>query len=216
VWLPHRVLPARWFRGRPLALEMLRAGHGTVYAQAGAEYGAWGKDKFLAVEAQARYAPRPRPSIYVWVLTGEQEGAPWDLGGRCRARDACGVQEAHARDGPRRGPARGREGGQGKERTEEEVILYSGCLLPARICISHIMFATNVYARLCSFLGGRQTRVVLCPLTETRTCDAPFSSTHSRSTSPLAVVYRACHEHVSVVAYVARPLHRTCLHRCEQ
>jgi endonuclease YncB( thermonuclease family) len=69
VWLPPRLLPARWFRGAPLALEMLRAGHGTVYAQAGAEYGAWGKDKFLAVEAQARCAPRPRPSICVWVLT---------------------------------------------------------------------------------------------------------------------------------------------------
>jgi endonuclease YncB( thermonuclease family) len=40
--------------GKPLALEMLRLGWATTYEQAGAEYGKWGKDEFLKVEAQAK------------------------------------------------------------------------------------------------------------------------------------------------------------------
>lgn len=35
---------------------MLKAGWATVYEQAGAAYGKWGKEHFLAVEAAAKYA----------------------------------------------------------------------------------------------------------------------------------------------------------------
>ena len=33
---------------------MLRAGWATTYEQAGAEYGKWGKDEFLRIEAEAK------------------------------------------------------------------------------------------------------------------------------------------------------------------
>jgi hypothetical protein len=34
---------------------MLKAGWVTTYEQAGAEYGEWGKDEFLRIEAEAKY-----------------------------------------------------------------------------------------------------------------------------------------------------------------
>ncbi|KAF8895191.1 hypothetical protein BD779DRAFT_1498029 [Infundibulicybe gibba] len=39
---------------RSLALEMIRAGCGTTYQQAGADYAPWGKDAFLRIEEEAR------------------------------------------------------------------------------------------------------------------------------------------------------------------
>jgi endonuclease YncB( thermonuclease family) len=55
-YLPPRFLPSRFFKGKPVAFEMLRAGHATTYEQAGAEYGPWGKAKFLRLEAIAKSA----------------------------------------------------------------------------------------------------------------------------------------------------------------
>jgi hypothetical protein len=54
VTLAPPFLPGWLATGRSLALEMLRAGVCTTYEQAGAEYGKYGKDEFLRVEAGAR------------------------------------------------------------------------------------------------------------------------------------------------------------------
>ncbi|KAI9451414.1 nuclease [Lactarius psammicola] len=43
---------------RNLPLEMVRAGWGVVYTGAGAEYGGWGQDAFLAAQAEAQAARR--------------------------------------------------------------------------------------------------------------------------------------------------------------
>lgn len=51
-------LPGTLFNGKNLALEMLKAGCGTIYEQAGAEYGKWGKETFQKVEAEAQAARR--------------------------------------------------------------------------------------------------------------------------------------------------------------
>jgi hypothetical protein len=48
-------LPGFLASGKSLSLEMLKAGWVTTYEQAGAEYGEWGKDEFLRVEAEAKY-----------------------------------------------------------------------------------------------------------------------------------------------------------------
>lgn len=48
-------LPGSITSGKSLSLEMLKAGWVTTYEQAGAEYGEWGKDEFLRVEAEAKY-----------------------------------------------------------------------------------------------------------------------------------------------------------------
>ncbi|KAG2051158.1 staphylococcal nuclease, partial [Suillus hirtellus] len=58
VTLPPPFLPGWLTTGRSLALEMIRAGTGLTYEQAGAEYGKYGKDEFLRVEAQSRAARR--------------------------------------------------------------------------------------------------------------------------------------------------------------
>ncbi|KAG6829226.1 hypothetical protein H0H92_005228 [Tricholoma furcatifolium] len=58
VTLSPRILPGSFVTGKNLSLEMLRAGWGTVYAQAGAEYGKAGKEEFLRVEAEAKSARR--------------------------------------------------------------------------------------------------------------------------------------------------------------
>jgi hypothetical protein len=49
-----RLLPGSLASGKSLSLEMLRAGWVTTYEQAGAEYGQWGKDEFLRLEAEAK------------------------------------------------------------------------------------------------------------------------------------------------------------------
>ncbi|KAF8439812.1 hypothetical protein L210DRAFT_3630726 [Boletus edulis BED1] len=46
------------YLGSSLALEMLRAGTATTYEESGAEYGPWGRDKYLRVEEEARTARR--------------------------------------------------------------------------------------------------------------------------------------------------------------
>lgn len=74
VVLPPRILPVSWSSGKSLSLEMLKAGWAITYEQvsnallffipslpdtilqAGAEYGKWGKDEFLKVEAEAKCA----------------------------------------------------------------------------------------------------------------------------------------------------------------
>ncbi|KAF7375131.1 putative endonuclease LCL3 [Mycena sanguinolenta] len=58
VAFPPRFLPASWASGKSLSLEMLRAGWVTIYEQAGAEYGKWGKEGFLRVENEAKAARR--------------------------------------------------------------------------------------------------------------------------------------------------------------
>ncbi|KAF9221833.1 staphylococcal nuclease, partial [Gyrodon lividus] len=58
--VPRRFIPVflskSW--GSPLAFEMLRAGTVATYEQAGAEYGPWGREAFLRLEAEARAAKR--------------------------------------------------------------------------------------------------------------------------------------------------------------
>ncbi|KZT05030.1 nuclease [Laetiporus sulphureus 93-53] len=56
VYLKPRILPSSLFLGKPLALEMLRAGWVEVYELSGAEYGRWGKEEFLRIQAEAQYA----------------------------------------------------------------------------------------------------------------------------------------------------------------
>ncbi|KAG2357483.1 SNase-domain-containing protein [Suillus spraguei] len=58
VTLPPPLLPGWLTTGRSLALEMIRAGTGLTYEQAGAEYGKYGKDEFLRAEAESRVARR--------------------------------------------------------------------------------------------------------------------------------------------------------------
>ncbi|KAG8989998.1 putative endonuclease lcl3 [Tulasnella sp. JGI-2019a] len=57
-YLEPRILPALLFKGRNLSLMMVTAGWGVTYAQAGGEYGAEGKAKYIQLEAQARAARR--------------------------------------------------------------------------------------------------------------------------------------------------------------
>jgi endonuclease YncB( thermonuclease family) len=52
--VPPKIFPCGLPFGKSLALEMLRAGWATTYEQAGAEYGKWGKDKFLRIESEAK------------------------------------------------------------------------------------------------------------------------------------------------------------------
>ncbi|KAF9007016.1 hypothetical protein BDQ17DRAFT_1398541 [Cyathus striatus] len=47
-----------FFSGRSLAMDMLKAGWATTYEQAGAEYGKWGKEEYLRIEAEAKAARR--------------------------------------------------------------------------------------------------------------------------------------------------------------
>lgn len=57
VAIPHmkpRVLPGFLATGKCISLEMLRAGWAVTYEQTNAEYGKWGKDAFLALEAEAK------------------------------------------------------------------------------------------------------------------------------------------------------------------
>lgn len=59
--LPPRILPSSLFTGRCISLEMLRAGWVETYEQAGAEYGKWGKDEFLRIQAEAQYVELSLP-----------------------------------------------------------------------------------------------------------------------------------------------------------
>ena len=62
VAVPHlkpRILPSLFATGKNLPLEMLRAGWGSVYEQAGAEYGARGVEEFLRVQSEAQYVLSP-------------------------------------------------------------------------------------------------------------------------------------------------------------
>ena len=57
VAIPHlkpQFLPASIFSGKSIPLEMLRAGWVETYEQSGAEYGRWGKEEFLRVQAEAQ------------------------------------------------------------------------------------------------------------------------------------------------------------------
>ncbi|KAI0363942.1 SNase-domain-containing protein [Pilatotrama ljubarskyi] len=58
VHLKPRLLPGWLTTGRNLSLEMLRAGWGAVYEQAGAEYGKSGLEEFLRVQSEAQRAKR--------------------------------------------------------------------------------------------------------------------------------------------------------------
>jgi hypothetical protein len=59
-----RILPGTFFSGKSLSLEMLRAGWVTIYEQSGAEYGKWGKDEFLRIEAEAKYV-----QYFSWIFS---------------------------------------------------------------------------------------------------------------------------------------------------
>ncbi|KAI0640981.1 SNase-domain-containing protein [Trametes meyenii] len=58
VHLKPRLLPGWLASGRDLSIEMLRAGWGSVYEQAGAEYGKSGLAKFLRIQKEAQSAKR--------------------------------------------------------------------------------------------------------------------------------------------------------------
>ncbi|CAL1697475.1 unnamed protein product [Somion occarium] len=61
VAVPHlkpRFLPSWMARGKCISLEMLRAGWAVTYEQSGAEYGKWGKEEFLRLQAEAQAAKR--------------------------------------------------------------------------------------------------------------------------------------------------------------
>ncbi|KAJ3868514.1 hypothetical protein EV359DRAFT_60605 [Lentinula novae-zelandiae] len=62
-----RFLPGSFF-GNNLSLEMLKSGWATVYEQAGAEYGKWGKEEFLKAETGAKAS---RLGIWKNGLDGE-------------------------------------------------------------------------------------------------------------------------------------------------
>jgi hypothetical protein len=88
-FLPPRVLPARWCKGAHLPLAMLRAGHAVVYEQAGAEYGALGKDAYSAPSSkQSAYYVCPlflltsSFGLHAFLLGWELTGAYGILGKR--------------------------------------------------------------------------------------------------------------------------------------
>jgi len=54
--------------GRNVSLDMLRAGWVETYEQSGAEYGKWGKDEFLRLQAEAQVA---KLGIWKYGLGGE-------------------------------------------------------------------------------------------------------------------------------------------------
>ncbi|OCH90073.1 nuclease [Obba rivulosa] len=56
------------FTGRNVSLDMLRAGWVEVYEQSGAEYGKWGKDEFLRLQAEAQVA---QLGIWKYGIGGE-------------------------------------------------------------------------------------------------------------------------------------------------
>lgn len=58
VHLRPRILPSSLFRGRNVSLELLKAGWGTIYEQAGAEYAKGRKDEYIRIEAEAKAARR--------------------------------------------------------------------------------------------------------------------------------------------------------------
>lgn len=68
VQLPPLFLPGSIVSGKSLSLEMLRSGWSTTYEQAGAEYGKWGKDEFLRVEAEAKYVIAPPPTLLLHLI----------------------------------------------------------------------------------------------------------------------------------------------------
>ncbi|KAI0669021.1 SNase-domain-containing protein [Trametes maxima] len=68
VHLKPRFLPGWLASGRDLSVEMLRAGWGSVYEQAGAEYGKSGLAEFLRVQQEAQSAKR---GIWVHGTKGE-------------------------------------------------------------------------------------------------------------------------------------------------
>ena len=96
VAVPHlkpRILPSLFATGKNLPLEMLRAGWGSVYEQAGAEYGARGVEEFLRVQSEAQYVLSPHTYRYVFVLKARlQEGEKRDMAAWDTRRDPCRVQ----------------------------------------------------------------------------------------------------------------------------
>lgn len=53
-YLAPRFFPGFLVRGKSISLEILRIGYAQVYTQAGAEYGDYGKERLLQIEAQAK------------------------------------------------------------------------------------------------------------------------------------------------------------------
>jgi len=96
-----RILPGFLTSSKSLSLEMLRVGWVTIYEQAGAEYGYWGKDEFLRVEAEAKAARRG-----IWKH-GTKAETPAEY--KRRYANAGSLEEAEAakpetkQDPPRRG-----------------------------------------------------------------------------------------------------------------
>ncbi|PBK96916.1 nuclease [Armillaria gallica] len=88
VLLPPRILPGSLFHGKSLSLEMLKDGWVTTYLQSGAEYGKWGKDEFMRVEAEAKAARR---GMWEKGTTGE---SPAEYKRRYADLEAAGASKA--------------------------------------------------------------------------------------------------------------------------
>lgn len=88
VLLPPRILPGSLVHGKSLSLEMLKEGWVTTYLQSGAEYGKWGKDEFMRVEAGAKAARR---GMWKKGVTGE---SPAEYKRRYADLEAAGASKA--------------------------------------------------------------------------------------------------------------------------
>ncbi|KAH0834176.1 SNase-domain-containing protein [Lanmaoa asiatica] len=114
--VPRPFLPlflSKYF-GSSLALEMLRAGTATTYEDSGAEYGPWGREKFLRVEEEARAARRG-----MW-----KNGVGIELPGEYKKRYSVALGASASKEDVS-------EGGRG---SNEEKIKRAGCYRSCRRC----------------------------------------------------------------------------------
>ncbi|KAK0483683.1 hypothetical protein IW261DRAFT_1464535 [Armillaria novae-zelandiae] len=96
VLLPPKILPSSLFHGKSLSLEMLKEGWVTTYLQSGAEYGKWGKDEFMRVEAEAKAARR---GMWKKGVTGE---SPAEYKRRYADLEAAGASKATSSPSPKK------------------------------------------------------------------------------------------------------------------
>ncbi|KZV65278.1 nuclease [Peniophora sp. CONT] len=90
VHVPRRLLPGVFFKGPSVSIEMIRAGWAVVYEQSGAEYGAYSKEYYQKVEAEAISARRG-----LWVNgTNAEKPAEW----KKRVRAAKSAKPAEAEE----------------------------------------------------------------------------------------------------------------------
>ncbi|TFK27309.1 mitochondrial protein [Coprinopsis marcescibilis] len=82
VYRPYRFIPGSVYKGKNISREILSAGFASVYEQAGAEYGPYGKEHFQQLEATAKKARRGQ-----WAKPGQRE-SPADYKRRHSQTDA--------------------------------------------------------------------------------------------------------------------------------